>query len=131
MSIELMLLSWALVLALVQIALPALGRGFKFGIGWALGPRDTETPPQGLVIGRLDRARQNLFETLPIFAAAVIILALMGHSNAMTVLATQIYLGARIAYVFAYAAGIPGIRSLIWGASLVAILMLLRQILTF
>lgn len=129
MSTELTMLAWALVLAVVQIALPAIGRGRQLGMTWAVGPRDGEMPAVGRLTGRLDRALRNLLETLPVFAVAVIILTLIGRSNAMTVLATQLYLGGRVAYVIAYASGIPYVRSTIWGVSLVGLLMLLRQIL--
>jgi uncharacterized MAPEG superfamily protein len=130
MSTELTMLGWTLVLAVVQIALPAIARGRQYGFAWAIGPRDAEMSPPSPLTGRLDRALRNLLETLPIFAAAVVILALMGKSNSMTVLGSELYLGARIAYIPAYASGIPGVRSTVWGASIFALLMLLRQILT-
>jgi len=130
MSTELTMLGWALVLALVQIMIPAFGRSRQFGMAWSMGPRDEQDPQGGRMTGRMDRARRNLLETLPIFAAAVMILALMEKSNSMTVLATELYLGARVAYVPAIASGIPYLRSVIWGISFVGMLMLLRQILT-
>jgi uncharacterized MAPEG superfamily protein len=129
MSIELTLLAWTLVLAFVQIMIPAAGRSHQFGFAWSMGPRDGELPPLNRMTARMDRARQNLLETLPIFATAVIILALMGKSNPMTVLATQLYLGGRVAYIPAIASGIPYLRSAIWSVSLVGLLILLRQIL--
>ncbi|WP_254067544.1 MAPEG family protein [Burkholderia sp. L27(2015)] len=57
------------------------------------------------------------------FAPLVVILAMIGVSSPMTILAVQIYLGARIVHYVVYAAGIPVVRTLAFvvgvGATLV------------
>ncbi|WP_118182783.1 MAPEG family protein [Paraburkholderia phosphatilytica] len=129
MTIELTLLGWTLVLALVQVLLPALARNHETGLGYNAGPRDEAGPPVGRITARLMRAQRNLFETLPVFAAAVLIVQVTGRDNAVTHAGAWLYFVARIVYVPLYAAGIPYLRSLVWVASMAGILMLLGRVL--
>jgi uncharacterized MAPEG superfamily protein len=46
----------------------------------------------------------------------------------MTVLGAQLYFWARLVYVPVYAAGIPYLRTLIWAASIVGIVLLLTAL---
>jgi uncharacterized MAPEG superfamily protein len=86
---------------------------------------DSAGPPTGLLTGRLQRAQRNLFETLPLFAAAVLIAHIGGRESALTLWGAWIYLLARIAYVPLYAAGIPVVRTLAWAASMAGLIMIL------
>ena len=129
MTSELTILAWTLVLALVQILLTAAFRTKETGLSYNMGARDTQAPPMGKITSRLQRAQANLFETLPLFAAAVLASNAGGHDNSMTLLGAQIYFGARVLYVPLYAFGIPLVRSLAWGASLAGLVMILVAIL--
>jgi len=129
MTIELTLLGWTLVLALLQVLLPALLRNNETGLAYNAGPRDESGPPVGIVTGRLRRAQANLFETLPVFAAAVLIAHIAGREGALTAWGTGLYLGARIVYVPLYAFGVPYLRSLVWLVSLAGVLMILAAVL--
>ena len=125
MTTELTALGWTLVLALVQIFLHAGARNRETGIAYNMGPRDGGAPPEGIVTSRLRRARENLFETLPLFAAAVLIAHAAGREGTATAWAAWVYLAARIAYVPLYALGVTGVRSLVYavgGAGLVVYL---------
>ena len=51
---------------------------------------------------------------MALFAPAVLILQAKGLATPGTLLTAQVFLIARIAYVPAYAAGLPWVRSLIW-----------------
>ena len=82
MSFELTVLAWTLVLALVQVLLPAVLRNGETGIGYNAGPRDKPAPPPRKLTGRLMRAQSNLFETLPVFAAAILIAHVAGREGA-------------------------------------------------
>ncbi|MEM9096596.1 MAG: MAPEG family protein [Pseudomonadota bacterium] len=59
------------------------------------------------------------------FIGAVYVARSNGALTEMTALGSQIYLWARVAYVPAYAFGIPVLRTLIWTASIVGIFMVL------
>lgn len=128
MTIELTLLAWTLVLALVQVMLPALLRNRETGMGYNAGPRDEAGPPVGKLTGRMRRAQSNLFETLPVFAAAVLIAHVAGRDNVLTAWGAWLYLVARVVYVPLYAAGVPYLRSLVWLISMAGIVLILIPI---
>jgi uncharacterized MAPEG superfamily protein len=130
MTTELTLLGWTLVLALVQILLPASLRTGETGLAYNAGARDEKGPPVGTVTGRLQRAEKNLFETLPLFAAAILIAHVASRSGSLTWWGATLYFWARVVYVPLYALGIPYIRSLVWILSLIGIILILVAILT-
>lgn len=129
MTTELMILGWALVLALVQIGLAASFRTMETGLSYNMSARDKEAPPPRPVTARLQRAQANLFETLPLFAAAVLIAHAAGREGDLTLWGCYAYLGARIAYVPLYAFGVPVLRTLAWAVSLAGIIAILKAIL--
>ncbi|SAL17629.1 MAPEG family protein [Caballeronia humi] len=128
MSFELTVLAWTLVLALVQVMLPAVLRNGETGIGYNAGPRDAPAPPPRKLTGRLMRAQSNLFETLPVFAAAILIAHVAGREGVMTHWGALIYIIARVIYLPLYAAGIPFLRSLVWAVSFIGIILVLIPI---
>ena len=126
MSTELTLLAWCLVLAVVQILLPSILRTQETGPDYNASPRDSPSPvPEGVITGRLRRAQANLFETLPLFAVAILIAHAGGKEGELTYYGAWTYLIARLVYVPLYAAGIPYIRSMAWLVSLIAVAMIL------
>jgi uncharacterized MAPEG superfamily protein len=128
MTIELTLLAWTLVLALIQVLLPALLRNRETGIPYNTSARDQPGAPVGKITGRLMRAQSNLFETLPVFAAAILIAHVAGRDGPQTQWGAWLYLIARIVYVPLYAAGVPYLRSLVWVVSLAGILLILNRL---
>lgn len=128
MTTELCMLVWSVVLGLVQIALAATCSVGQRGLGWAASARDEVRPPLSGIGGRLDRARANFLETFPLFVAVVLAAHLLQRHDNMTVLGAQLYFWARLAYVPAYAAGIPYLRTLIWAASIVGIVLVLAAL---
>lgn len=129
MTIELTLLGWTLVLALVQVFLPAMFRTRETGMKYNAGPRDEAGPPVGIVTGRLQRAQRNLLETLPLFIAAILIAHVADRNGLLTLIGAWMYLIGRVIYVPVYGFGIPGLRGLIWGASLAGLILVLLAIL--
>lgn len=129
MTTELTMLAWTLVLALVQVFLPIMGRTRQLGSKWNAGPRDEPVPPPTPVTGRLERALKNLHETLPVFIGAVLIAHVVGRHTPLTVLGSQLYLAGRVVYVPLYALGVSYIRSLAWIVSLAGLLMILLPLL--
>ena len=129
MTTELLILGWVLVLALVQIVLAGAMRTAETGVAYNMGPRDAAAPPARPVTARLQRAQANLFETLPLFAAAVLIAHVAGREGELTLWGSYAYLGARLLYVPLYAFGVPVVRSVVWGVGLLGIVMILFAIL--
>ena len=129
MTTELSILGWTLVLAIVQFLLPAGLRNREVGVAYNAGPRDDPAPPPGEVTGRLQRAQTNLYESLPLFAAAILIAHVAHREGALTLWGAWIFLLARIIYVPLYGLGVPMVRSLIWGVSLLGLALVLFAIL--
>ena len=84
MTTELTYLALTLILALVQIFLPAGARTVEFGSKWNAGPRDETPAAKKPLTGRLERAEANLFETLPLFIGAVLIAHVIGAAGPLT-----------------------------------------------
>ena len=129
MTIELTMLAWTVVLALVQIFATATVRTKQYGSKWNAGARDEALPPPKPIVGRLQRAQANLYETLPLFAAVVLIAHVAGRENAQTALGAQIYFWGRVIYVPLYAMGVPVVRSLVFLVSLIGLIMILVAVL--
>ena len=124
------LLAWCLVLAVVQILLPSILRTQETGPDYNASPRDVPSPvPEGIITARLRRAQANLFETLPLFAVAILIAHAGGKEAELTLYGAWTYFIARVVHVPLYAAGIPYIRSMAWLVSLVGLVMVLYAIL--
>ncbi|WP_332660616.1 MAPEG family protein [Brevundimonas sp.] len=129
MTPEFIVLAFVLILAVVQILAAVIARTAELGVKWNAGARDEAVPPPGKLAGRLIRAQANLFETLPIFAAAVIMAHVAGKDGGpLTLWGTHLYLFGRVIYLPLYAFGVAYVRSLVWVASLVGLLMVLAAL---
>lgn len=128
-----MVLLILLVLALfvVQTVLPNRFRERPAGGGSplaeALGPRD-DLPPLTRVGGRAERALANLQEALPVFLTLALLNLILG-TGALATTGAMVFLVARVLYVPAYLAGIMGLRTLIWMAGVVGLVLMLVPIL--
>ncbi len=127
MTTELTYLAWTLVLAVVQILWADVARTGQYGLKWNTGPRDEAMPPLKPMAGRLLRAQANLYETLPLFAAAVLIYAFVhqGDSSLLSLWGCRLYVWGRVLYLPLYAFGVRGLRSLVWLVSFAGLLMLI------
>jgi uncharacterized MAPEG superfamily protein len=130
-----MVLVVLLVLALFvfQTLLPGsfryLGASTGNKLALALGPRDNP-PPQTTVGGRAERALANMQEALPVFLTLALLNMIVGTAAALALTGATVFLIARVLYVPAYLLGIVGLRSLIWGASLAGLVMMLPPLLS-
>lgn len=124
-TVELQMLFCAMALGVIQLLIAVLAVVATHGMPWAAGPRDTPGASFGKIAGRLDRAYRNFLETFPFFAAAVLLIHAVDKSTANSVLGAQIYVWARALYIPAYVIGVPFVRTLVWVASFVGILMVM------
>lgn len=127
MAFELQMLAAAVIIGIVHLLWAAMAAQPQRGLTWNTGPRDEPIVLTG-VAGRLERAFANFRETFPFFAALVVIDYLGGRLGALTAYGAVLYVAARAIYVPLYALGVPYVRSLAWGASMVGILMLLAAL---
>lgn len=127
MKPELTLLVWAVALAFIQVVVVAQGATMQVGLPMLAGNRDNMPAMQGWV-GRAQRAHHNLIENLVLFAVLVLVAVVAGKTNAMTLLAAQIFFWARVAYAVVYYAGVPWLRTALWGVSVVGMVMIFLQL---
>jgi uncharacterized MAPEG superfamily protein len=124
MPVELKMLGWSVVLGLVHIVFAVTLAWKQRGLLWAPGNRDGDAPLTGLA-GRAERANRNFLETFAFFAAAVLAVVVGQCANETTALGAQLYFWARVVYLPVYAFGIPFLRTLVWTASVVGLVMVL------
>ena len=129
MSIELKILAWGCVLALVHVFAAGQVRTRQYGTKWNMGARDEVLPPPNPLVGRLTRAQANFFETFPIVIAAILAIEVAHLNSHTTALGAMLWLGARTLYLPLYAAGVPLVRTLVYMVSFVGIVMLLWRLL--
>lgn len=129
MTTELTLLTWTIILAIVYIMAFDVVRTRQYGTKWNMGARDGAMPPLSPVADRLGRAQANLFETLPLFIAAVLIANVAGIHTRTTVVGAELYFWARVIYLPLYAFGVPVVRSLVWLVSLAGLVMIVAALL--
>jgi len=124
MTPELTYLVYGVILLLVHIVLQATISDLAKGLGWALGPQDDrrEQPP---VADRIERALKNYTETFAGFAALALLLAVTEQANATSALGAAIWFWARVAYIPAFASGIPLVRSVAWLTSMAGLVLML------
>jgi len=129
MTTELTLLTCTLILALVYIVVFDVVRTRQYGSKWNMGPRDAAMPALSPIANRLGRAQANLFETLPLFIAAVLIAHVAGVHTRGTVIGTELYFWGRVVYLPLYAFGVPVVRTLVWLVSLAGLVMVIAAVL--
>ena len=78
--------------------------------------------------GRAERAHRNLVENLAPFAILVLVAQVAGKANATTALGATLFFWGRVAHALVYLAGIPYLRTLVFGISIVGELMILFQL---
>ncbi len=123
MAIELKMLLFTVGLFFIQLVAQVVAELMQHGLAYAVSARDEWKNPTG-VASRIERSYFNLLETMPAFAALVLVVLYTGNANEMTALGAQIYFWGRVVYVPAYISGIPFVRTLVWAASFVGLLLI-------
>ena len=127
MKPEMTLLICAVLLTFAQMLVAVLGAMLQVGLPALAANREGLPEIKGWG-GRAARAHRNMLENLVLFAALVLVAAVAGKSNAMTLLGAQIFLYARIAYALVYLVGLPWVRTAVWGVSVVGLAMIFVQL---
>jgi uncharacterized MAPEG superfamily protein len=115
---------WAILVASV---LPFVMAGVSKSRGFTMRDNAQTRAWQAQVTGYQQRAlwaMQNAFETLPIFIGAVILAAMAAPHSKIAPIAAWAYVGLRVVYSAAYVADKASLRSLVWVASMAAIVTL-------
>jgi uncharacterized MAPEG superfamily protein len=119
-------LAYAAILTWLMI-MTAAGLGSKLwtpaGLKHGMGNRETPAELSGLA-GRADRAAKNMLENLILFTALAAAVTFAGSTSPLITTGANVFLWARVAYWFIYLAGIPGIRTAVWGVSVAGMVMM-------
>lgn len=126
-EITVLLLSTLLLVAHIMVAIRYKTQ--QYGTDWNMGARDEDLPPLNAVAGRLERARDNFLETYPIAIVALLVGDMYGQNSSLIGIAAWVWLGARVIYLPLYWAGVPKVRTLVWGVGMLALLTIIVALL--
>jgi uncharacterized MAPEG superfamily protein len=98
------------------------------GLPVAAGNRD-ETIDLSAWADRANRAHRNLLESLPVFAALVLVANVAGVANETTALGATIFFWSRVVHAVVYIAGVPWARTAAFAGSVIGLFMILFEIL--
>lgn len=122
-------LVWSGILTFLMLILDLVFRTQAWspsGIMIAFGNRETVVAPLGIG-GRAERAAKNMIEGMVMFLALVLAAQLAGKAPQAAFGAT-VFFWARLVYWPVYLAGIPVLRTLVWLASIVGLILILKEI---
>ena len=125
---EIKWLAWSIVLGLCYVVIAAALATRQRGLKWNASNRDGEPQPLVGAAARAARANSNFLETFPFFAAAVLAVVLTKTNSTHTALGAALYFWARLAYLPIYIAGIPYLRTAVWGVSIWGLLQLVEAL---
>jgi len=127
MALELRLLVWTVALAFIQMLIAVSGATLEFGLPRLAGNREPPPEPMGWA-GRARRAHVNMLESLVLFAALVLTAVAAQRTSSVTAYGAQLFFWARLVYALVYLAGIPWLRTGIWGLSVIGLIMIFSQV---
>jgi uncharacterized MAPEG superfamily protein len=127
MKPELMWLLWTVALTVVQMLICVSGATFKVGLPMLASNRDGMPALTGWA-RRAERAHHNMLESLVLFVALVLIAVVANKTNSATLLGAQLFFWARLAYAVVFVAGIPWLRTLVWFASMIGLVIIFFQL---
>lgn len=121
MPVEIRIAAFGALLLIIHIIIATQAKNMQYGAKWNIGPRDDAVPAPSPITGRLARAEANFLETFPIAIVALLGVVIANRTSASTALGGWIWLGARVVYIPLYWAGVPVIRTICWGISIVGL----------
>ena len=130
MPLELSYLVSAIIVYFLMIVVQATLANLENKPATMAGPRDDVTD-KGVMLSRARRANANMIESLMMFVPLILVAYLTDNLNGMTQLGAGIFLAARIVYAPIYWFGVPWVRTLVWFAGLIGIILIALQILPF
>lgn len=126
MSYEMTILALLTLFYMFSWVPVSLAKYQAYGGTWLASNHSTDgLPPLPELGQRAVRAQENLKESYPGFAVAILLLAFTGGFTQYTVVAALAFLIARLIHMPAYIIGIPILRIFSWAMGFVAMVYLL------
>ena len=79
--------------------------------------------------GRARRAHLDMLANMVLFAPLIVITEVAARDNRMTEIGAQMFFWTRLAYATVYIVGVPRLRTAVWSASAVALVLIFLQLL--
>lgn len=123
MGFELQAVVWTTVILAALIGFQGGLVPVYQGFVWGLGNRDDVREKMALQL-RTARTIANHIEGMMVFVPLALIVVISDLSSTLTIWGAGLYLLGRALFAPLYLIGVPYLRSLVWGVSLLGILMI-------
>jgi uncharacterized MAPEG superfamily protein len=127
MPMEINLLIWATALTFIQMLVAAIGSMSQNSLITLVGNRENLNKTNGWA-ARAQRAHKNMLENIVLFAILVLATKITGTSNELTILGAQLFFWGRVAFFVIYVIGVPWIRTVAWGTSIVGLILIFLEL---
>jgi uncharacterized MAPEG superfamily protein len=125
---ELTCLELSAALWLVHVLVQATVGNVELPFGYLFTSRDKPAAATSLLFGRATRALANYVENLTPFVAVALALIVTQRTGGAGAVGATIWILARIAYLPIYVLGIIYVRTLVWGISIIGLVMMLGRL---
>jgi uncharacterized MAPEG superfamily protein len=125
---ELTCLELSVVLWLVHVLVQASFGNAQMPSGYLLTVRDEPAKAWGVLYGRACRALANYLENFTPFVAVALALMVTQRTGGAGAIGATIWILARIVYLPIYVFGIIYVRTMVWGISIIGLVMMLSRL---
>jgi uncharacterized MAPEG superfamily protein len=125
---ELTCLELSVALWLVHVLVQASLGNAQTPFGYLFTSRDEPSKARGLSYGRSCRALANYLENFTPFVAVALALIATQRTGGAGAIGATIWILARIVYLPIYIFGIIYVRTIVWGISIVGLVMMLGRL---
>ena len=125
---ELTCLELSVALWLVHVLVQATVGNVELPLGYLFTSRDKPAAASGLLFGRATRALANYVENLTPFVAVALALIATQRTGGAGAIGATIWILARIVYLPIYVSGIIYVRTIVWGISIIGLVMMLGRL---
>ena len=125
---ELTCLELSVVLWVVHVVIQASVGNAELPSGYLFTSRDKPAAAKGLVYGRATRALANYVQNFTPFVALALALIVTQRTGGPGALGATIWILARIVYIPLYLFDVVYVRTVVWGISIVGLVMMLGRL---
>jgi uncharacterized MAPEG superfamily protein len=125
---ELTCLELSVVLWLVHVLVQAAVGNVTMPAGYLATARDKPAEARGVLYGRSCRALGNYLENFTAFVAVALALIATQRTGGAGAIGATIWILARIVYLPIYVFGIIYVRTLVWGISIVGLVVMFGRL---
>jgi uncharacterized MAPEG superfamily protein len=125
---ELACLELSVVLWLVHVLVQATFGNTQLPSRYLLSSRDEPAKARGVLYGRACRALANYLENFTPFVAVALALMVTQRTGGAGAIGATIWILARVVYLPIYVSGIIYVRTIVWGISIIGLVMMLGRL---